>query len=257
MCDHLLGTVGPSMGLDSTALAKLRHVFSTHALYRKLCQPLDGDLTNLDTSYQAGWERSMYKFMSFTEEIAFGDSFDSFLKTGCRAGKAPADVMEYEPLEKQLQDIKDLLKSEREKVSASRLAVATDAGEEGGSKGGDAIAAEPTCEPAPEKNRECSRLVHSLIKLHVEPDAQGELKRMLLSSPVGQMLGTPNASYIAITVDIKYIGMTDSKPHRRIPPWQHQPLLLCRHAWNNPHNHPEFEHPIAPALPPFGVGLSV
>ena len=70
MCDHLLGTVGPSMGLDSTALAKLRHVFSTHALYRKLCQPLDGDLTKNGGKYFIDMKVSNSAPIAGSEELA-------------------------------------------------------------------------------------------------------------------------------------------------------------------------------------------
>ena len=190
----------------------------------------------MDASYQSGWSKSSLRFMGFVEEIVFGEDYDGYLKTGCRAGKSAADILEYPTLKSHVQSIEGMIKSENEEAKKKNNLVAdgqtqpaggvTTTTTSGGDGDGAATSSAAGDDRQPqqslgksEADREISRLVHACIKIVVEPDTQTELIRLLQSSSVGKMLGQAHKQYILITFDVKFSGECDTKPHMRICPW--------------------------------------
>ena len=224
----LIGSEGQRLGITTSSLSEMQRLFANFETYRGKVQPLTGDTSSLDRSYQTGWSKSSLRFMGFVEEVVFGEAYDGYLKTGCRAGKSPADILEYPTLQTQMNSIQAMIKQEKEAAQkeqqdslltppASTSGGAASSGPGGGATSSIGDEQPPTGQS--ESDREITRLVHAQITITVEPESQTELIRALQSSSVGKMLGTAHQNYIAIVFDVKFCGESDTKPHIRIPPW--------------------------------------
>ena len=239
MRSFLLNSEGQRLGIDGAALAEMNRCFADFQVYREQVTPINGDASSMDRSYQSGWARSTVRCMGFVEEVVFGESYDGYLKTGCRAGKSPTDILEYPSLKQQVESIASMIEKEQAtKLAAQSPTKAT--GSDGEAEGnatadgqGDVPAGGSSGADRPstsEAEREITRLVHSYCKIVVEPDSQSELKRLLQSSAVGKMLGMQHKHYILIVFDVKFCGEADTKPHARIPPWPQSRAKKVIHA---------------------------
>ena len=189
-----------------------------HVAYRQMLNPIPLSATDdtrtserqapaVDLSWRRGWKRSAVQFLSFCEDVIYGDAFDGPLRTATRAGKAPPDVVEYDSFKNK---IKELHTTRQKEVEEDRKA-ALPAGED--SAGADAAAGtgtaaadgsgaaeddeddltkESSSDPV---TREAIRTVNANVSLSVEPDSQTEIKAALQSSSLGRLFGEDHRGY--------------------------------------------------------------
>ncbi|CAK0825748.1 unnamed protein product [Prorocentrum cordatum] len=206
----LIGSEGQRLGVATSSLTEMQRLFSTFEIYREKVQPFTGETGSLDRSYQTGWSKSSLRFMGFVEEVVFGEAYDGYLKTGCRASKSPADILEYPTLDAQMDSIVAMVAQEKEAAQKEHADSLHVAGGPGG--GATSIGDEQPQTGQGESDREITRLA-------VEPESQAELKRALQSSTAGKMLGTAHKNYVVVVFDVMFCGESDTKPRVRIPPW--------------------------------------
>ena len=74
-----------------------------------------------DLSWQAPWNRSAQLFLTFCEDMIYGDAYDASLRAAARGNKGPANTMEIEAIQLQFEKIKAMRDEEKKKDNAGTV----------------------------------------------------------------------------------------------------------------------------------------
>lgn len=243
MLDYLLTKQLDTFGLPSQVKEKMREVLANHKSYRAFLNPIaaggEDEVDNqkpgaADLSWRGDWSRSAIMYLSFVERCVYGDDFDATLRTACKMGKGPADVVQYDSFVSALNAIRDMQTKEQEEQqklaaglvleeAAKNPAAAPVAG------GGAAVAATEEGEGATDQRLqlEAERIVNSKVTLLIEPDSQAELKSAIMSSLAGKVEGREGSEYVVIIYDYKQAAESKTSPATRRAPLRDGRATKC------------------------------
>jgi hypothetical protein len=109
--DHLLTTFLDSRPFNPVAKSKIREVFASHDAVRKHVTPYPGS-AKPGLTWQAALPPSTQRLVELIENIVFLDTFDGTLKQGIKYGKSVDDVIEYNLIQEEVQDVLNCLQKE-------------------------------------------------------------------------------------------------------------------------------------------------
>ena len=185
------------------------------------------------------------------QAVVYGVAHDVSLKVGIKNRKAPADVLDYQPLKEILDEI--VLELDKEEAANPAAAVGTaDAaaddngavvdlddcvdgtgrsagipGGGGGATGAVVLLQQPSVHPAlrglsPEQRAhwqaQALRMVTSHVKLIVEPAKGSELVEAVRDSTPGKLCGVSKVDCVLVLYDPKQSGEAITQPHLRCAP---------------------------------------
>ena len=223
MRDELLQTWLPGIGLPIEHVKKMQEVFADFPNVRASVTGYPGEPT-VDTSWMVGWPPSSVATCTFLEECIYTCSYDGRYRDAVKTKAKVADILEYESVKREIDEIATTLAQERSAAAAAR----------GETPAVDPATSAPTTGPTAETPE--SKGFHSMeqvdqeywekaIKKHirtyvdiiVEKKTAAELENALRDSTLAGIKGDPTG-LVLFHFDVKQSGEPLTRPELRVAP---------------------------------------
>ena len=175
------------------------------------------------------WNRSADLVIALIEDVIYGTSLDSTMKTAVKARRTVEEMLGYTALEERLTAISNAFENEAREAGGGdepEASVARESSGAGRDSTGNASALSSGCdndEAATENgdemwNKLAERTVASYVELIAEPESEAKLTEILLKAGAKSVVGHSGLDHVAIMLDPKTMGEPITAPHLRCTP---------------------------------------
>ena len=231
MRDELLQTWLPGLGLPQDHVKKMQEVFNDVPSVRKALSGYPKE-PQVDTSWMVGWPQSSMQACNLIEELIYTVEYDGRYKDCVKTKGKVADMMEYESVRRELDEVATLLTQERAAAAAARGETLPGDPAVPGAGAGTAASAGTGIEASTpdskgfhtmEKHDQdhwekvINKQIKTYIDIIVEPKSAAELQNALTESRLANIKGDPTG-LVLIHFDVKQSGEPQTRPELRVAP---------------------------------------